>query len=480
MNQRHALVSLLVAGILTSNNIQASHTFFTPRQITTDPTFELALTDYLIYNPVNNNNLQLSIKPFYQHSVKPQETAEFLLPNNKSCATVREQGTGDINPLWFNVIGSVGTYYNSTLSLKPSRATFGAVLTFYANLDVLADGLWILINTAVMGASHKVDANEKNRVGRGTIPGFENLCDAFNNPIWYSGKITCCDTTKKKGGLDDIQVKLGYDLFMCDNGHIAPYAVCTIPTGDRPRSKYLFEPLVGSKHGSLGAGLNTEYTLCQESNYHTSILGDFKYRYVFAATECRSFDLCNNGDWSRYLLLATQNQPLDSFSGINYFTLPAKVTPRSTIDFWLAAHHQYCNWDVEIGYTLWWRQKERIKLSRCANASPLLSNNIGIYDMAGVCTPPAISASTARINESFVNNSIVSDTTFIPVTFNQINLSSAKHPQALSNKVYLAGSWRYDATCHSALFGLGSSYEIASNKNALNQWAVWANIGLDF
>jgi len=453
----------------------ASHTFFAPRQITTDPTFELALTDYDIYHALDEKKFQLSFKPFYQQSTDEKKAATFFMPHNKCCAAIREDGTGNINPLWFNVIAPIGAQYNSILCFAPQRTTYGGVITFYANLHSFINGLWLLANTAIMGATHDIHVNECDKTATGSIPGFANMCDGFNNSDWCAGKINCCGK-KTKAGLDDIQIKIGYDFDCPKIDHIALYGILTIPTGNRPTSHYLFEPLVGSKHVTLGVGLNTDYTICQHENSSWNILADLKYRYAFNAREKRSFDLCNNGDWSRYLLVATQDQPLDSLSGINYFTFPSQVTPRSTIDFWLALHHHYCKWDIEVGYDLWWRQKEQVKLDCCCNAT--FNTPIGIYDMSGVCNPNATSASMATIAQSV--GTVVSDTTFVPLTISDLNRSSAAHPNVLTNKIYLAASRHYNTAYHSGIVGFGSSYEIAQNNSAFNQWAVWATFGLNF
>lgn len=466
---------LIIASIASYNLAGHSHTFFTPRQVTTDPTMELALTDYNIYHPTNDSRYQFYIKPFFQQSTKKSKLAQYFLPNNVCAAAVREFGNGDINPLWFNVIAPAGTYYSSTLTLRPEYRTFGGVFTFYMDLGCDA---WLLANTAAMGAESKSGICEYNFTSTGdagTISGFANMIQALNNPAWCFGKITC--QTLKKGGLDDIQIKIGRNYFNCDGGHIAPYFVFTIPTGTKPKVHYLFEPLVGSKHASIGLGLNGEYIHNICDGHDVSLLGDLKWRYAFKATERRSFDLCGNGDWSRYLLVVQQSQPLFTSPGINYFTQDVVVKPKNTIDLWLAAHYAYCNWDLEVGYTFWWRQKQGINFG-CANCK--LGSYTGIFDMAAVCSQVITTASTATIAESIANGSVVNDGIFVPISQNNFNLNSAAHPKAISNKLYLAGDWKNDTLCGCpVLLGLGASYEFGNNS-ALSQWGIWGNLGIDF
>ena len=469
--------------LLISNILANSHSILTPRQITTDPTFELALTDYNIYHPTEYNghnnchNYQFYVKPFYQQSTKKQKLASYFLPNNLCSVSVEENGTGDINPLWFGVVGPNGTYYNSTLTLNPVHRAYGAVLTFY--MDIGCDW-WLLANTALMGASNSMSLCETgSSVGSGVACGFTKMCQALNNPEWCYGRIS--SKTISKGGLDDIQIKLGKNKYICDNnGHIAPYFVFTIPTGKRSNNQYLFQPVVGSKHLSFGLGLNGEYVYCENSNtYDLSFLWDLKYHYVVRANELRSFDLTVNGDWSRYLPVVTSDQPLNSLPGINYFTQCVVVQPKSTIDFWLAAHYARCNWDIEVGYTLWWRQKEGVSFG-CRN--PKLGENTGIYDMARVNSQIITSAITATIADSLVNDSVVSDGLFVPISQSYFNLDSGTNPTAITNKIYLSGDYKHDSLCKGlpTLLGLGVSYEFAGKCYPLSQWAVWANIGVNF
>lgn len=499
-------VKILLIILLTSiKSLESSRSFFTPRQVTTDPTFELALTDYNIFYSNNSHRSQFYIKPFYQHSNNPEIVAKYFLPNSdksrsnksryQSCAQIRENGTGDINSLWFNLIAPAGSFYSSTLCFSPQRVTYGAVITYYTDLSKICNQsgkFWLLINTAIMAAEHDLKVEECNRTEPGTLQCFPNFCSVFNNnriyrdPIhnqqWKYGKISC--SKLKDRGFDDIQVKLGYNLYCLQNSYSNIYGVVTIPTGTYPTSEFLFEPLVGSRHTSLGAGVNSGFNLIE--NYKSgnlcnkiSLLIDLKYRYSFGATETRSFDLINNGNWSRYLLAVTEDLPLYSFPGINVFTFPVNVIPGNSIDFWSALHYESCAWNVEFGYNLWWRQAEKIcPTIPCCNL--LSNNNIGIYDMPGVCNI-ARTASTAQISQSIIgDNQIQSDPVFTPTTIRDINFSSAAHPEVLTNKIYLALSIKNNYYQCPAKVGLASSYEFSHKSSAFSQWAIWGIVGIEF
>lgn len=468
----------IVCALLSASCAQASHSFYTPRQVTTDPTFELALTDFRMFHADDAKHFQLYIKPFFQLTNSPDKIAAYFLPNSCACAHVREDGSGDINPLWFNLISEPGTMYSSTLCFAPQRATYGGVLTCFAEWK----HAWLLLNTAAMGATHNMHVTECNitPTSGGVACNTRNMCAGLNNPTWCAGKILCCSSATK-AGLDDIQLKLGWNFSRKEKRHAAVYVVATAPTGIRPKSEILFEPLVGTKHWSLGGGLNVDYVLSEYSDYRCALLADVKYRYVFRATERRSFDLCANGPWSRYLQVVREDAPFNSMPGINFFTRDAAVTPQSTVDAWAALHFEFkSHWDLEIGYNLFWRQQEKIEFACCDELRSICCDNqvlgpVGIFDMPGVCGT-AVSASTATISQGF--NQVASNTVFTPVTLAQFNLDSAAHPNVLTNKIYAAFDWHHMHEHYTPLLGLGGSYEFG-NRNSFNQWAVWAVIGID-
>jgi hypothetical protein len=238
--------------------------------------------------------------------------------------------------------------------------------------------------------------------------------------------------------------------------------------------------LVGSKNGSFGVGVNGNYVYSPDYATFAAMI-DANYRYVFSACERRSFDLTNNGNWSRYLLVATEIQPLDSLPGINFFTRSARVTPGSTFQLWAALHVQKSSWNAEVGYNLWVRSKEKACLISCNGPIKCNGKSIGIFDIANCCNPPGTSASTATICQGTSGtNATTSDTTFTPVDYCDLNLCSAENPLTFSNKIYISIGYDSDIQDHACYIGLNGSYEWAHNASALDQWAVWGNIGLKF
>lgn len=464
-----------------------SRSVFVPRSVTHDPTFALALNNWDFYHPQSENDCQwlnLYITPFYQRSFSGYKTASYFFPNDNESIALAQDGSGEVNPLWFNLSSGPGQNYLSRVSMKPRRTEVGINFAFYKDFsEWLCDGLWAMLVFTPMHAKTELRLHEqKLNDANGIVAGIENAIAAFNNPLMQFGKLQC--QSLKRSGNDDIEIKVGYNRYYEDRqAHKGVYISGTIPTGKRNCGECIFEPRIGTRGGAVGLGINTDHLMCSSDRSIVSLMFDVRYRYAFGYHECRSFDLCDNGDWSRYLQVVTQDQPTETLFGIDRcFTRRVKVTPKSQLDIWAALHWNTgsCNW--EFGYDLFWRQQEKIRFAECeANCCPL-----GIADIVGLAgvqnsqnqqvTAP-ISASKAQICQAVnLPNQAPSDVLFTQV--GQLNKYTGAHSRVISNKLYAAFS--YDTVCagEPMFFGLGGSVELASGKSGLNQWAIWGKWGI--
>ena len=217
-------------------------------------------------------------------------------------------------------------------------------------------------------------------------------------------------------------------------------------------------------------------------------MADVLYQYLFKSNELRTFDLTANGEWSRYLLATKSTGPLSPFPLINATVQNAQVTPRGVLNFWAALHFQRCNSHFEVGYNLWWRQAEKVRLNNKAcgsngciiqngpNSANIAAGNVGIIDLDNVCTP--VTSSTATISDT--TSELVADSTFTPVTLADLNLASAAHPRVLTNKFY--GSFAYDVRIYDRPLNIGltGSYEVSKDRNAFNQWGALLTFDAQF
>jgi hypothetical protein len=457
------------------------HSILIPRSITHNATYELALDNYHIYHHEDDTSaFSFYATPFYTQSNNSSMLARYFLPCDACNLNIQENGSGNVGSLWLNLIAAPGLLYSSTLTIAPVRKAAGSY--FYARFDMsrwqpdahwLLRNLWFMVSFAAFQAKHILNMCETltGNMTYGTISGITTGVQALNNPTWTAGLFSCAPL--KHAGVDDIQLKLGDNWFFSDDqSHIGLYVVGSIPTGNRPNSTYIFEPLVGTKHGAVGAGINGDINLYFCDDAQCNFMLDIKYRYLFSGRERRSFDICGNGDWSRYMLIVNENTTSVSMPAINAATLCVDVTPRSQIEAWCAFHYEIRQWNLEAGYNLWWRDSDKI----CSDVQ--LPPNTGIYDIAGAVSGNPVSASQANISQAAIEPNIApSDAVFTPSTL--LNSASGQQPRALVNGIYGAFSYNKNTVRCPFLLGLGGGYEFA-HYNTLAQWSVWGKIGLSY
>ena len=229
------------------------------------------------------------------------------------------------------------------------------------NLDSCCTGLWADFSFAVTNVRHKLHLTEVD-----TVANDITVANGFtaNGPANVTAALTAAGvlpTRCKRTGVDDALVRLGYDWNYCGNDHVGFYGLGYIPTGKRRNNAELFQPTVGTKNGGLGFGFTADYTAWSDecNNSDLVLMTEFKYTFMLRHRETRVFDLCN-GPLSRFLLVAPESNPFAPQPILPFLTQCVKVQMRSSIDWWLGLHYQYCNWGAEFDYNLYWRDREKI------------------------------------------------------------------------------------------------------------------------
>jgi len=500
-------------------NISA-HTTLIPRKMSQNSVLELALHNYYEYHrPVCGDcpswfSLEVTA-PYYFKSTRGKKLANYFLPKCQECITIGENNTSDISSPWLQLITPIATPFQSTVCIKPNRSVIGGAVRLYFDLTSFVENCscwnpnwWLSIFIPFEQVRHDLDITQTDSPFPGTFDGITDAITALNNPAWNYGKWS--PKKLKKSGVDDICIKLGFDMLKDDCNHAGLYGIVFVPTGRGTKAKYLFEPLVGSKHVGAGVGFNADYLIYECGSNSLDLMIDARYAYFFKHKEVRSIDLFN-GDLSRYLQVVLPNtvaQPNNTnmpVPGINFFTQKVEVTPRNMFELWAALSFNHCDFHFEFGYDFWMRSKEKLKLAD-------LDLGVGIFDIAqrsattGICP---VTASCARICQAIPGTDApVSDTTFVSVknskTINKqgtqrdgssccpvycaqpnqcsyLNLDSAANPKALTSTVYAAASYDCCLCCeYPVMIGVGGQYEIAHRNSALSQYGVWLKTAISF
>ncbi len=489
MKNSNVALCAYVIGCVAFSGLQAqgdSHTFVRPRALSNNSAVELSLTNYHLYH--NNYDDKLYDKPAHRAQMSIQATdisqhmhscrlSDYLLWDGKTELSVREDGSGDIGSVWLGLM-TPQRNFASAIALDPSRDVIASVFTYHEDLSCVKEGLWFSMTLPVADVRHSVSLQEHVQGPKGiAVNSYGDTIDtvrtALNSRDMYYGKLP--SGRHGKSGLDDTQLKVGYNLHECVDGHLGVYGNLIVPTSEKPTAKYLFEPVIGNGgHWGLGAGVNVDVELASNDKETISLQSDAQLRYLFCGTEKRSFDL-KNGPWSRYLLVASTEAPNTPLDGINYFTRDLVVQPGASLDWFTALHYTHADFNLEVSWDAWWRDKERVKLKRG------WQENIGIFDIAGDALGRARSASGATINSSDYGAVVApSDRHFTPVTKNDLNLQSAAMPGVCTSTLSVGFSFNTILLEAPAMIGFVVSSECGCSNRIMSTGQVMFKIAASF
>lgn len=476
------LVWFCIATQITNHRvILASKTVYTPRASIENSALAFSLTNYEKYdNYFTNSNHKhsktyLRATPFFQKSTHEKNISPFFLPGNKTAITIAEDGSGDINSLWLSVTAPKHELYSSTLTFYPERSIVGGLFEYNQDLSCIFTGLWFDIKIAIAHAEHDLNAQENITGSKGEVAGSYSALEFLESTALKYGKIS--SKKQSRNGIDGLFIQLGGNLIESNRSHIDIYGSVAAPVDNSIEACYLFAPLVGrGKHTGLGAGINAGKSYGSHNNHAFNLSTDLFYEYLLEANELRSFDLKNNGDWSRYLKLVTADHAEIGFPAIHIFTQPLSVTPGSRVNWWTAAHYAHTSWHAEIGYNLWWKQAEKVDVS----SSITIPYFAAIQDLGAFLTGKEfLSASTATISQGI--QAITSDAELITLSDDDFDLCSATQESATSNTIY--ATIGYELPCIRncpVLCGLAGSYEFFNTDTILNNYTLWAHLILSF
>ena len=466
MNSKKWLLLLLMSLGVNNNGFSQPFTcsshMYVPRGISTDLVYINSLLFNERHTQVENKAFTYAGQFIFQNSRKSRALGAAFLTGTNNTITVQQAPFAPGTPATIDAL-SLGLAnadpanpFLETFSISPQRKVFAYHGYFYLNLDAWWCGLWADVAFAIVNARHSLHCEQTGNTSS-LCANIATVSDALSTQSLTAGRFFCgpCNDEKRRTGFDDLQIRLGYDYNWCDNV-FGLYLIGTVPGGRKPNAVYVFEPLVGSRHGSLGVGLQAfvPFNLCGCEDTALTLLSDFNYRYVFSHRECRTFDLLPNGPFSRFAPVVDLANPLLTFPAANVLTGPVKVQPRSTIQWWLGVNYEFCDWNFEVGYNLYWRQRERIQES-----SVVVPANIGIFDVTTATSSAAITAANIDIN-------------------------SAVAARALTNKIYGAFSFNgCVCDCFEWMSGFGGSYEFVAKRDrcaALSNWAIFGKCAVSF
>ncbi|HSW74090.1 MAG TPA: hypothetical protein VLG71_02950 [Candidatus Limnocylindria bacterium] len=450
----------------------------------------------------DSNNLTSYFFPFNKNCLVVGEFGSQAVQNNQADLIANYFGVETANPM--AIAGeydfSVGSY-QSIITMKPKQTVIGVGLAYFQKLTNPdgPKGFWLAINTPIVKVRNNLRFREKVlNAGSGNTPAgyVSTISDAlhgatvFGNKFFQYGRVPNCENGLSKTGLADIEVKVGRTNICRECCHVASYVGLVIPTGNRPKGEYIFEPIVGNnKHWEILLGTKYGFKVwdCPERDWRIWCEGIVSSRYIIPNTQRRSVDLIDK-QWSRYLWLypnANATSITDITPGINLLTLHLKVHPRFNfnkyVSFTFNAHDRYL---AEAGYTINIRQAERICLACPFDQGPGIvgidANNTTVLHTKTNATIRQYGSTQAQFINVDVNPNVSSTSAFVPITHCDLDFTSAAQPACISQTVFASVGYRLDGYCHEPFVGLGGSFEFSSENTCLQRATGWLKGGFNW
>lgn len=450
---------------------------------------------------------------FGGQSTNAKKLAQYFLPWEKCSLTFLEydgtlnDGNYDtLNRDTFNIdasnfnIRTVGGNFKSTVTFAPKQSFVGAGFAWKQLLTRKCDGtpgFWLEASFPVvhvrntMGMCERITSTGGGAVdgnGLDNAPYVGSVTQAFRQSSWRFGKIDCRSSCMSATGVAEIEVKVGYNTVNSERAHFNSYLGVLIPTSNKAKSHYLFEPIYGNgAHAAIMFGSNLGFDVWSCDQHTITCELSTNSRYLFANHQVRSIDQYDK-QWSRYLMMYADTdaasaanvadldiQQAGAVAGINLMTKCVKVTPRFWFD--MNSAFVYTNsdypWMAEVGWNFFGRQAELVCLPKWVQAPAVVGAPLG-NGATTIARTIKYQFSNANLAYSATNY----DATEIRKS--DLNLESAAAPAALSYIIYGTVGYNWGTKCYPTFAGLGGSYEFTHNDASLQRWNLWGKLGFSY
>ena len=355
----------------------------------------------------------------YQRSFKNHHLAQALF--GSSCLRFAGSEVTDRQPneLLADNFG-LAQDFRGSIFLNPRVENYILDLGFYMGLDYWVQGLYVRFHAPFVHARWSVDTNCGKCVNiqsgsfneDGTLKEFPPCYDATNavdtadsirqalggnflfgdmDTPWCAGKFDFARRTRN--GLADIDVIVGYNYLNDDCYHVGFYALAVLPTGKKRKNLFIFDPVVGNgKHFELGGGISAHTVLWSGEDSNLALFFEGNVTHLFRSRQCRSFDLRDNGPFSRYMLLKEYDTNGSAFTYNNNLISATCFTNREVDvsvgvkgDASLKLAYRWCGLGFDVGYNLYGHSREKIEV-RCNSCPGAIDRRyFAIKGTEGVC-----------------------------------------------------------------------------------------------
>ena len=351
---------------------------------------------------INRYDLQNSYGTFcatleYSRSFRPDRINDVLFGGNKlkfSGSRVVDRGENDILADYFGLPPD----FESTVCFTPRITNLVLDFNWHHAFECCVRGLYVQLHMPIVHtkwdlnffegiirggtAFHPAGHMGAERVEAASLA--KSVTEAFQGKTTFGdmreplkfGKVFGRQNVNR---VAEIHGTFGWRFMQDDWYHVGVFVRAGAPVGNAPNAEFIFEPIAGNRHHwELGGGL-TSYVRVWENDDATKrvvLYFDAHISHLFSATQMRSYDLKNNGNGSRYMLISEITSPsVDLLFGgnpapnqyvrrllpaINKTTLKTKISVDVQADIVFKVAYQRDNVEFDFGYNFWGVSKEKL------------------------------------------------------------------------------------------------------------------------
>lgn len=438
-------------------------------------------------------------------STNANNIAAYFLPYNKTELKVGEFGStfvqeGDVDVIanYFGIYTApapvatasieptLSTYtFQSKLTFKPKHSFAGLGFVYHYHISpCLNKGFWLEVSTPLMYVrntmgmcEHIITPGGPNGDDPEVPAGYVGtMTQAFKQNKFLWGRI---DGARTAWGLADIELKVGYTYGTGCNYHLDSYWGLHIPTGKKPLSEYLFEPIIGqTQNFGIFGGTVAGFKIWSGSRGWVSFELETVGKLFLGNSQIRMLDLQDKA-WGRYLWVYTNNGTSQLPSpGINIFSQLCDVQPGSTRDLNTAFVFGNGWLQIEAGYHFFSRESETLSFDKQWAIQPAVA---AIWqDSTDTFIQGGLSRNGATMNNyAGINNDVINGTeTYVPLKLEQLNLESGAGQADVLHTIYATIGYQGSISHYPTGFNIGGSYEFGKKFASVDRILVWAKMDI--
>jgi hypothetical protein len=377
-------------------------TIYIPRSVGANTARELVGWQNYIHLHDDENYASFALALGHARSFKPERLAQLLF-GNTTINFAGSQVADRRNCEWLADYFGLPTHFRGRITFNPRITNTYLDAELFVGLDAVAPGFYLRMHSPLVHSTWHLELTECSNTG--TFTAFPP-CYMQNQPAIPAHTITQAlsglyvfgdmKTPRQFGNFDcrsrsrtrlaDIDIIAGYDFIACPDYYVGLYTQVVIPTGNKPDVRYIFDPIVGNGHfWEIGLGIAGSALLWECPERYLRIYAEGNFTHLCQNRQLRSFDLCRNGLFSRYMLLKEFERDRITYSGnlisaINATTIPVDVSVPIKGDLSVKLAYSMGDFQADIGYNIYGRMRE--KLRACNDQ---INCNLGIKGTTGTC-----------------------------------------------------------------------------------------------